>query len=207
MKLQAKIRLSNSSCFHMLMNNSCSVHVFCIKQRMTTITEDIALETGLEVGDYQMVWIDSLGLNTTQGGYETLCVIDVSMKKVKDIFPKFDNVTLFSDGGYKTTQSIIGLRNSKILTQAKSKCWHFNASGEGKQCETDGHNHDIKFRREAAMRAGNPSSCTTLAQEVHAQAFDGGIEGSFLVLFEFNYDNMADLVKRIVGGITRLSRL
>jgi len=203
MKLRAKQWLSDSSCFHMLMNKGCSVHVFCIKRRMMTIVDNIALETGLEVGDYQIVWIDSFGSNTTQGGYETLCVIDVSLKKAKEIFSEIDNVTLFSDAGsgYKTTQSILGLRNSKFMTQARIKHWHFNASGEGKRWETDGHNHDIKYRREAAMRASNPSSCTTPAQEVHAQAFDGGIDGSFPVLFEFHYDNMADLGKKSWDGL------
>ena len=64
---------------------------------------------------------------------------------------------------------------------------HFNASGEGKRWETDGHNTDIKVRREQAMRAGKPHSCCTPASEVEAQLFGGGIEGSYPTLLEFDY--------------------
>jgi hypothetical protein len=36
-------------------------------------------------------------------------------------------------------------------------------------CETDGHNTDIKSRRESAMRAGEPSACITPDSEAQAQ--------------------------------------
>jgi hypothetical protein len=37
------------------------------------------------------------------------------------------------------------------------------------------------------MRAGEPFACNTPASEVEAQLFNGGIEGSYLTLLEFDY--------------------
>ncbi len=44
-----------------------------------------------------------------------------------------------------------------------------DASGEGKLCETDGHNTDVKVRREHAMRAGQPFARCTPASALEAQ--------------------------------------
>jgi hypothetical protein len=52
--------------------------------------------------------------------------------------------------------------------------------------ETDGHNMNIKVRREHVMRAKNPEACYTPESEVQAQLFGGGIEGSYPVLLEFD---------------------
>jgi hypothetical protein len=65
---------------------------------------------------------------------------------------------------------------------------HFNASGEGKRCETDGHNTDIKSRRESAMRAGEPTACTP-DSEAQAQLHGGGIPGSYPVVLDFNHNS------------------
>jgi hypothetical protein len=66
---------------------------------------------------------------------------------------------------------------------------HFNASGEGKRSETDGHNTDIKARRESAMRAGEPAACVTPDAEAQAQLHSGGIPGSYPVVLDFEYHN------------------
>ena len=63
----------------MLMTKGCSVHVFCIKKRMNN--ENDATDIGVKCGDYQIVWIGSFCSNNAQGGYETLCVIEASMKR------------------------------------------------------------------------------------------------------------------------------
>jgi hypothetical protein len=42
-------------------------------------------------------------------------------------------------------------------------------------------------RRENTMRAGEPFACNTPASEVEAQLFNGGIEGSYPTLLEFDY--------------------
>ena len=194
MKLRAKSWMSDSSTFHMLMNKGSSVHVFCIKRRI--MNEADATNIGVQCGDYQMVWIDSFGSNTTQGGYETLSVIEASLIEAKKIFNnKLESISLFSDAGsgYKTTQCLLGIRNISNAHGVQIKRWHFNASGEGKRWETDGHNTDIKSLRESAMRAGCPSTCATPDQEVHAQCFDGGIDGALPFKFDFNYDQMTPL--------------
>jgi hypothetical protein len=46
-------------------------------------------------------------------------------------------------------------------------------------CETDGHNTDIKSRRESAMR-GEPSACITPDSEAQAQLHSGGIPDPIL---------------------------
>ena len=112
MKLRAKSWMSDSSTFHMLMNKGSSVHVFCIKRRI--MNEADATNIGVQCGDYQMVWIDSFGSNTTQGGYETLSVIEASLIEAKKIFNnKLESISLFSDAGsgYKTIQCLLGIRN------------------------------------------------------------------------------------------------
>jgi hypothetical protein len=57
-------------------------------------------------------------------------------------------------------QTLLGLRDAQRLTGIHVCKIHFNASGEGKRWETDGHNTDIKVRREHAMRA---SKCSALS--------------------------------------------
>ena len=115
MKLRAKIWQTNSSNFHVLMNKGCSVHVFCMKEKLTD--ENMAKSVGLEVGDNRIAWIDSFGSNTAQGGYETLCVIEASVKKGKELNPFLNDLYFMSDAvsGYKTGQSIAGVRNLREI--------------------------------------------------------------------------------------------
>ena len=136
-----------------------------------------------------MIWIDSFGSNTTQGGYETLCVEETSLRELKKLCPWVDEIDFVSDAGsgYKSSQTLLGLRNAKQLTGIRVRKVHFNASGEGKHWETDGHNTDIKVRREHAMRAAKPATCCTSETEVRAQLFGGGIDGSYPTLIEFDY--------------------
>jgi hypothetical protein len=149
----------------------------------------------VQVGDYVMIWIDSFGTNTTQGGYETLCVEESCLRKLKEICPWVEEIDFMSDAGsgYKSSQTLLGLRNIKEVTGIRVRYVHFYASGEGKRWETDGHNTDIKVRREHAMRAGKPFACNTPASEVEAQLFNGGIEGSYPTLLEFDYKDQVEV--------------
>ena len=163
------------------------------------VDEVLAKSLVLEVGDNEIAWIDSFGSNTAQGGYETLCVIEASVKKGKELNASFNDLYFMSDAGsgYKTGQSIAGVRNLKQITGVNVRHWHFNASGEGTRWETDGHNTDINCIRESAMRAGCPCDCMTPDKE--AQSFDGGIEGSFPVLLDFGYDEVTPMKKSWEG--------
>jgi hypothetical protein len=51
------------------------------------------------IGDYVMLWIDSFGSNTTQGGYETLCVEESSLRKLKQLCPWADKIDSVSCRG------------------------------------------------------------------------------------------------------------
>jgi hypothetical protein len=83
--------------------------------------------------------------------------------------PWVEEIDFVIDAGsvYKLPQTLLGLRNIKEeVTGIRVRYVHFNASGEGKRWETDGHNTDIKVRREHAMRAGQPFACNTPASDV-----------------------------------------
>jgi hypothetical protein len=174
MKLRAKMFKSDTSKFHLLMNKGSSVHVFAVKERLNTETlAGFSSEeqfSDARVEDYMMIWLDSFGTNTTQGGYETLCVQEASLRRLKTLRPHIDIIDFCSDAGsgYKSTQTILGLRRAKETTGIRVRRMHFNASVEGKRSETDGHNTDIKSRRESAMRAGEPAACVTPDAEVQA---------------------------------------
>jgi hypothetical protein len=194
MKIRPKQWQADCSVFHLMMSKGQSVSVFCYKGRIDAQRLEQLRRAGaitVDMGDYILIWIDSFGSNTTQGGYETLCVEEASLRKLKLLCPWVTMVDFASDAGsgYTSTQTLLGLRNAKALTGIRVRYVHFNASGEGKRWETDGHNTDIKVRREQAMRAGQPVACCTPATEVQAQLFGGGIEGSFPVLLSFDYDN------------------
>jgi hypothetical protein len=156
----------------------------------------------VQVGDYVMIWIDSFGANTTQGGYETLCV--------EELCPCVEEIDFLSDegSGYKSSHTLLGLRNIKEETGIHVRYVHFNASGEGKRWETDGHNTDIKVRREKAMRAGQQFAFNTPVSEVEAQLFNGGMEGSYPTLLEFDSITRKRLLStrgKVSAGITTLS--
>jgi hypothetical protein len=150
-----------------------------------------------------MIWIYSFGSDTTQGGYET-CVKRVSPRQLKALRPDIEQVDFCSDAGsgYKSTQTILDLRNAKKTTGIRVRKLHFNASWEGKRCETDGHNTDIKSRRESAMRAGEPSACITPDSEAQAQLHSGGIPGSYPVVLTLDHKQLG-----VVGGNLCRSRL
>jgi hypothetical protein len=158
-------------------------------ERFEGMRSNDACTSMAQVGDYVMIWIDSFGTNTTQGGYETLCVEESSLRKLKDLCPWVEEIGFVSHAGcgYKSSQTLLGLCNIKEVTGIRVQYVHFNASGEGKRRETNGHNTDIKVRREHAMRAGQPFACNTPAFEVEAQLFNGGMEGSYPTLLEFDY--------------------
>jgi hypothetical protein len=78
-------------------------------------------------------------------------------------------------------------QNSKELTRVQVGHLHFNASGEGKRSETDGHNTDIEAgQKQATLKAGNPPGYTMPAKEVEAQKYSGGCPGAYQALLEFN---------------------
>jgi hypothetical protein len=137
------------------------VHVFCFKgrindERLEEMRSNDACTSMVQVGDYVMIWIDSFGTNTTQGGFETLCVEESSLRKLKELCSWVGEINFVSDAGsgYKSSQALLGLRNVEEVTGISVRYVHFHASGEGKRWETDGHNTDIKVRREYVMRAG-----------------------------------------------------
>jgi hypothetical protein len=92
-----------------------------------------------KVSDYVMIWIDSFGSNTTKGGYETWCVEESRLRKLKDLCPWVEDIAFVSDAGsgYKSSQTLLGLRNIKEVTEIRVRYVHLNASGEGKRmrCE------------------------------------------------------------------------
>jgi hypothetical protein len=69
-----------------------------------------------------MIWIYSFGSDTTQGGYET-CVKRVSPRQLKALRPDIEQVDFCSDAGsgYKSTQTILDLRNAKKTTGIRVK--------------------------------------------------------------------------------------
>jgi hypothetical protein len=52
-----------------------------------------------------------------------------------------------------------------MATGEEAECQRFR---EGKRSDTEGHNMDIKSRRESAVRAGDPAAC--VAPDSEAQA-------------------------------------
>jgi hypothetical protein len=190
MKLRACIFKMPTSKFHMVMNKGTSVHVFALKKRLadTDITPEMA-EKGYEAGDCLVTHIDSFCSNTGQGGYETLCAGEAALKRAMEVHPSMPGIGLCSDAGsgYRSTQVILGLRASKSWGCPRVKWVHFNAPGEGKRHETDGHNPELKARRRIAMMAGHPFKCTTPRAEVLAQLYDE-CPSIMPHLLEFDYD-------------------
>jgi hypothetical protein len=67
MKLRAKQFKADTSIFHLMMIKGCSVHVFCFKgriddERLEETRSNDACTSVVQVGDYVMIWIDSLEL-------------------------------------------------------------------------------------------------------------------------------------------------
>ena len=122
MKLRAKSWEADTSTFHLMMNKGTSVHVFCFKgriddERLQQLTASNAAVSSVQIGDYIMIWIDSFGSNTTQGGYETLCVEETSLQELKKLCPWVDKIDFVLDAGsgYKSSQTLLGLQNAKKL--------------------------------------------------------------------------------------------
>jgi len=193
MKMRAAIWRAGSQDFHLLMNKGTSVHTSALS---ITLSDDdaaamTAIEMEVEAGDEKVIHVDSFGSNTGQGGYETLCVLEATLKKAKELQPALENAVLIQDAGsgYKSTTVVAGLRKSREMTGVRVKRLIFNASGEGKRHKTDGHFTAIKAKRRSAMMAGQPAECTTPRREVLAQRYQGGIDGAHPFLLEFHYDN------------------
>ena len=133
-----------------------------------------------------------------------MCVIQASLRELKNDDPALDKIgALIGDAGsgYKSNQAIVGMRNAKADTGVGVERWHFNASGEGKRNDTDGHNSFIKLHRRAAMRAGHPFGCTTPEREVQAANYNGGVPGTSSRLLQFGYDEMKAGVGAMMPGI------
>jgi hypothetical protein len=67
MKLRAKPYKADT---HLMMSKGCSVHVFYFKgriddERLEEMRSNDACTSMVQIGDYVMIWIDSLGTNTT----------------------------------------------------------------------------------------------------------------------------------------------
>lgn len=138
MKLRSKIFDADTSLFHLTNSKGMSVHVFCLKNKI--ISEEMANNLraeglDVEVGDDQMIWIDSFCTNNTQGGFETLSVIQASIEFAAKIYSGMKKLNLVSDAGsgYKTIQCILGARAFAQTTGVTLGYWLFNASGEGKR--------------------------------------------------------------------------
>ena len=99
-------------------------------------------------------------------------------------------IAMCSDNGsgYHATQYVLACREMKKLTGVAVRWLHYNASGEGKRWETDGHNPLVKALRELAMRAGLPSDCISPAKEVQAAQFNGGVKGTRSKVISFDYE-------------------
>jgi hypothetical protein len=119
LKLRAKQYKADTSTFHLVMSQGCSVHVFCFKgriddERLEEMRSNDACTSMVQVGDYVMIWIDSFGTDTTQGG--SLCVEESSLRKLKELCPWVEEIDFLSDtrSGYKSSQTLLGrLCNSK----------------------------------------------------------------------------------------------
>jgi hypothetical protein len=91
-KLRAKQYKADTSIFHLTMSKGYLVHVFYFKgrivdERLEEMRSNDACTSMVQVDDYVMIWIDSLGSYTTQGGYETLCVEESSRHRLKEHCP------------------------------------------------------------------------------------------------------------------------
>jgi hypothetical protein len=60
----------------------------------------------VQVGDYVMIWIDSL--EPAQDGYETLCVEESSLRKLKELCPWVEEIDSCRTrkSGYKSSQTL-----------------------------------------------------------------------------------------------------
>jgi hypothetical protein len=118
MKLRTKMFTSDTSKFRLLMSKALSVYVFAVKERLTAETlSSLNLEEQFSVAqvrDCMMIWLGSFESNTTQDGYEIVCVQEASFRLLKALRPHIAQVDFPSDAvrGYKLTQSILALRGA-----------------------------------------------------------------------------------------------
>jgi hypothetical protein len=197
MKLRGKIFREGTNDFHLVMNIGTSVHVLAVKRRIKNSDEltDDEKEAGFAVGDYHISHFDTYCSNTAQGGFETAACIEAGMRELKLLDESigvsgFDAFCSDAGSGYKSTPYVLMvLREMKELTGVSVRRLHFNASGEGNRNLTDGHNAHLKAHREAALRAGQPSACTTAAAEAKAAAYAGGLAGTTSRILKFGYES------------------
>jgi hypothetical protein len=70
----------------------------------------------------------------------------------------------------------MGLRNAEALTGIRVRRVHFNASGEGKRWETDGHNTDIDSSR-AGYELANLRDASLRRQKSKLSYLEVGLTG------------------------------
>jgi hypothetical protein len=94
-----------------------------------------------------LIWIDSFVLNQI-GGNEPLWVQETSLRRLRALHPHIEQVNFGSDAGsgYRSNYT----RPSR---RKEDERLHFNASREEKCSDIDGHNTDIKSRRDSVIRA------------------------------------------------------
>ena len=193
MKLRAKKMVSDTSEFHLLLSKGSSVHIGCLDLKVDDNLKQNLIARGklkptdeVNSGDTIQTHMLVFGSNTTQGGWETLCTLDCSLKRLRKEYPGHleSGVAMISDAGsgYKTKENIVGMRGKGVAL------YHNSAAGHGKNQKTDGKGASIKAQRDKAMRAGKPRDCTTPMREVQAQRFDGGLPGTISELINISYD-------------------
>jgi hypothetical protein len=118
-KLRGDSCKSDGSEFHTLMANGTSVHVLCWRGQIddSQLTEELD-SAEVHTGDYKMAWVDTFGSNTGQGVYETLCVMEASLRKLLQIQADIQSVDLVPDAGsgYKSLQTVLAYGDFGSLT-------------------------------------------------------------------------------------------
>jgi len=108
------------------MNKVPSVHVLCVKRRLTEtdITAELEVE-GYLIGGVMIRHIDSFSSNTAQGWYETLCAQTAALTECKKDHPDLDEIVLCSDqgSGYESPQTILGLEQWKTGEVQEYHLW------------------------------------------------------------------------------------
>jgi hypothetical protein len=103
-----------------MMSKGCSVHVFCFKGESMMSgwrKRDDACTSVVQVGDYVMIWIDSLELILPKDGYETLCVEESSLRKLKELCHGLKRSISLGRGKWlQVVADSLGLRNIKAVT-------------------------------------------------------------------------------------------
>jgi hypothetical protein len=115
--------------------------VFAVKERLSAETladlRPFDRFRDAEVRDYMMVWIDSFGSNTTQGGFETLCAQEAVLRQLKALRAHIQEVNFCSDAGSGVQINSDDSRPSRHKENNTDMC---------EEAAFHGHNTDIKSR-------------------------------------------------------------